>query len=522
MSENIINILFLIPIVALLFLSVLANNRNQSVLVFNLSKVIPFIAMAVSVVGAVWLLQTEITESFFLGVGGIGFSTRIDALSVIMYGMVSIIALVVFRFSMNYLDGDEKQVQFFGKLALTIAFVQLLVLSGNIFILFAAWFVTSMALHSLLLFYSDRRKARIAARKKFIMARFSDFSFLAALILLYLEFGTGNIELILSKIQLIGPGAMPLRLELSGLLLVLTACLKSVQIPFHGWILEVMEAPTPVSALLHAGLLNAGPFLMIRFSFLISAMEFAPVVLFVIGGVTALFGAVVYSTQSTVKTALAYSSIGHMGFTLMLCGLGLYAAALLHLTAHSFYKAHSFLSSGSIIEKVQVKKSSSFKREGKALRILVGFILAGGLYALIATLWGLNINSSFQLLIIGGVVFAGIVGLLITVIDSNSYGVATLMILGAAIAVLMSFFALEESFRHLLSSLVPKLTAPSLAMKILSSLMLVVFFLTVMFQALSPLLKQNEFFRKAGIHLRNGLYIQVVFDRVLNTLSHRS
>ncbi len=117
-----------------------------------------------------------------------------------------------------------------------------------------------------------------------------------------------------------------------------------------------METPTPVSALLHAGILNAGPFIAIRMAFVIDGANLATTLLIVVGGLTAVFASVVLLTQPSVKVALGYSSAAHMGFMLMVCGMGIYPAALLHLVAHSFYKAHAFLSSGSAIDEARAAK----------------------------------------------------------------------------------------------------------------------------------------------------------------------
>ena len=135
-------------------------------------------------------------------------------------------------------------------------------------------------------------------------------------------------------------------------LLAIAALLKSAQFPTHGWLTEVMETPTPVSALLHAGVINAGGFLLIRFA---DVMLLAPGVLaalVMIGGFTALFGSLVMLTQPAVKTSLAWSTVAQMGFMIFECGLALFPLALLHIVAHSLYKAHSFLASGGAVEQV--------------------------------------------------------------------------------------------------------------------------------------------------------------------------
>jgi NAD(P)H-quinone oxidoreductase subunit 5 len=133
-------------------------------------------------------------------------------------------------------------------------------------------------------------------------------------------------------------------------LLVLGVSLKSAQLPFHGWLLQVMEAPTPVSALLHAGVVNIGGFVMIRLAPLMVKAELAQTLLVLIGTTTAVVAALVMTTRVSVKVALAWSTCAQMGFMLVQCGLGAYSLALLHLVAHSLYKAHAFLSSGSTVD----------------------------------------------------------------------------------------------------------------------------------------------------------------------------
>jgi NAD(P)H-quinone oxidoreductase subunit 5 len=392
--------------------------------------------------------------------------------------------------------------------------VQFLVLSGNLFGLFFGWVFTSLALSKLIMFYSNRKKARIASRKKFIVARSGDILLFIALSLIYLEFGSGNLSFIFEKLKQISATGVPTSLEIAAILLVLTAGLKSAQIPFHGWLIDVMEAPTPVSALLHAGLLNAGPFLMIRFAFLLDVVSIAPVLLFLMGATTAMYGALVFTTQPNVKTSLAYSSVAHMGFSLMACGLGIYAASLLHLVAHSFFKAHSFLSSGSMVEKVLTKEASTYARKGSAGRMIVGFVLSVALFFLFASFWGVTINSEFQLLIIGGVIFTGVMNLMINAVDSSNYYSAILKIMGATVLVLMSFFGLEKLIRSMLGLQIPSIAHPTLLMMLLSLTMLVLFFTIVLIHLLSPVLKKGNFHRKLGVHVRNGFYLNLIADRI--------
>ena len=335
----------------ILFLVVVSSKRSNASSVISLGKFI-LAGGALSVISLLVLSYFNQYETSFTLIGLL----RFDALSIVMFLMVSVIGFIVLQFSKSYLHGDINHLKFIRRLLLTIACVQVLVLSGNLFILFISWVSTSFSLQRLILFYKDRKTAQIAVRKKFIVARMSDLSLLIAVILLYFEYGTSNLEVIFQELKNVNSVRTSWITELSGFFIVLSAIIKSVQIPFHGWILDVMEAPTPVSGLLHAGLLNAGPFLIIRFSYLIELTFIAPIILLVIGGISALYGTIVFPKQPAIKTSLAYSSIGHMGFSLMICGMGLYSASLLHLIAHSFYKAHSFLSSGSVIDKYRLKQ----------------------------------------------------------------------------------------------------------------------------------------------------------------------
>ena len=146
MIEVALCILFLIPIAAFLTLDFVTNKPSNLPLLKTVTRVTPLIASVISLLGAVWLFNFGMFESDLLGIYDLGFSLRIDALSLIMFGMISIIAIVVFRFSYNYLEGDPNHAKFISELAVTIGLVQLLVLSGNMFGLFFTWVFTSLAL----------------------------------------------------------------------------------------------------------------------------------------------------------------------------------------------------------------------------------------------------------------------------------------------------------------------------------------------------------------------------------------
>jgi NAD(P)H-quinone oxidoreductase subunit 5 len=168
-------------------------------------------------------------------------------------------------------------------------------------------------------------------------------------------------------------------LQFAAVLLMLAAALKCAQLPFHGWLIQVMEAPTPVSALLHAGVVNIGGFLMMRMAPFMAQSELAQTLLVICGTMTAVVAALVMTTRVSVKVMLAWSTCAQMGFMLLECGLGAYSLALLHLVGHSLYKAHAFLSAGSTVEQWRTQAQTpalSAPGFGTWLTSTVGAVLA--------------------------------------------------------------------------------------------------------------------------------------------------
>lgn len=518
MTINLLSILFLLPTLLFLLVNLPFKAFQHFQNTLNIVRSAVYLSLIGAGVSIFWISTQGATELSLFSIHDLGLSIRIDPLSTIMYTMISIIGYVVVRFSKNYLDGDSRIQQFYGHLAFTLAFVQLLVISGNLATLFIAWVGTSVGLHQLLRFYPNRQKALIAARKKFIIARLADLTLFSAFSLIYIEFGSGSLSYLFEQFQLISAENISFNLQLAALLLVFSAALKSVQLPFHGWLLDVMEAPTPVSALLHAGLLNAGPFLIIRFAFLIDLSVVASITLISIGAISALFGAIASTTQPSIKSALAYSSIGHMGFTLLVSGFGVYAASLLHLVAHSFYKAHAFLSSGSVIEKVQTKYAANFIRKGNPLLMVLGSVGAIALFGLFAYLWGINPQTEIQLLAIAGVIFLGVITVQVNALDANiNVRSLILLVLGSGL-VINAFFFLEKLTHSALYSQIPGIREATSGLLAIIATVLILFAVTVMIQLYAVKFRQHRLAKTIGVHFKNGLYFNVLFDRMVNSL----
>jgi NAD(P)H-quinone oxidoreductase subunit 5 len=273
---------------------------------------------------------------------------QLDLVASSMLVLVCTLAIIVVRYSKSYLAGEGGLVRYTRSLLLTLASVTMLVLSNHLGVLVAAWVAVGIGLHQLLTFYSKRRQAVIVAHKAFLLGQIANVSFFSSVVLVHSEIGSLHIDVVNAYAQ--SHRALSPPLHLAMVLLVFGVMLKTAQLPFHGWILQVMEAPTPVSALLHAGVVNIGGFVMIRLAPLMARATIAQGILLGVGLATAIVGSLVMTTRVSIKVFLAWSTIAQMGFMLVQCGLGVWHLALLHLLAHSLYKAHSFLSAGSVVE----------------------------------------------------------------------------------------------------------------------------------------------------------------------------
>ncbi|NDP62162.1 NADH-quinone oxidoreductase subunit L [Polaromonas sp.] len=274
-------------------------------------------------------------------------SALTDKLGLAMLMLVSLLGWVVLRYSRRYLNGEAGQKRYLLAMLLTLASIGVVVVTHNLGVLVLAWIASSVALHYLLTFYRDRPAALVVAHKKFIASRLAEVCLLAALTLIYLETGTLAFQGIADHVQ--SANALSAALNTAMALVVLAVILKSAQLPVHGWLIQVMEAPTPVSALLHAGIVNLGGFLLIRLALMLSASPTAQTLLVVVGSLSAVLAGLVMMTRISIKVRLAWSTCAQMGFMLLECGLGLYELAFLHLVAHSLYKAYAFLAAGEAV-----------------------------------------------------------------------------------------------------------------------------------------------------------------------------
>lgn len=512
----------LIPLIApaiLLLAAVFAFMRpgRRPRFVPIITEVAALIALAVAVASAVLLVfQGEATGSL-LTIADIGISTRLDVVSVTMLTLVSFVGWVVVRYSAAYLDGEARQGAFLGWMVTTLAVVLLLVQAGNLVHLTAAWIATSLCLHRLILFYSDRRNAVRAARKKFIVARIGDAALLGAAALLAFGYGSFDIATILAAAR---EGVAPASAPWAAGLIALAAILKSAQFPTHGWLTEVMEAPTPVSALLHAGVINAGGFILIRFADVMLLSPGVLAVLVMIGGFTALFGGLAMLAQPAVKTSLAWSTIAQMGFMIMQCGLALFPLALLHIVAHSLYKAHAFLASGTAVDLVAAICRPGPIAIPDSRAVARAFALALTIYVVIGFAFGFD-SKSPQAIALGAILIFGVAYLLAQGLADAAPRVLTQRTALYAVTASISYFLLQTGAEWLTAGTLPATPAPGPLEWALLVLALFSFGLVAIAQATFPLWAYHPAAAGLRVHLSNGLYANAVFDRLIGNWSLR-
>jgi NAD(P)H-quinone oxidoreductase subunit 5 len=385
-------------------------------------------------------------------------------------------------------------------------------------LLFAlSWIMTSVSLHRLLVFYSERPAAILAARKKFIASRIGDLCLIVAMVLLYSLFGSLEYKALFNGAEtLTKDGQLPGAVHAISLLLVVAALLKSAQFPLHGWLLEVMETPTPVSALLHAGIINAGGFLILRFSDIISLSTPALETMAIVGGFTALFGSAVMLTQTSIKVSLAYSTIGQMGFMMLQCGLGAFSAALLHLIGHSLYKAHAFLTSGSVVELARASWIPGPVAHPHPARLAIAITMLLAIALVVSTVFGATLLEQPGVFATGAVVLLGLTHLVSNALDEpvNLYVVGRTI--AVAVVVGLAYFGLQWTTAYLLAGSVPPTESLRGPLDLLIVALVILSFGAVMIlQTLMPNRLREPRWQALYTHLSNGLYVNTIANRLV-------
>lgn len=442
----------------------------------------------------------------------------LDRLSLAALLVVGLIGLVVYRFSLSYLRGEPRQGRFLRWLTLTVLAVELMVVSGSLWTFALLWIVVSLSLHRLLVHYPERPRAVIAARQKFLISRLGDLSLLAACGVLQWRFGTLQLpELFERAAEAAALGAEP-ALGMAGLGFALAAICKSAQVPFHGWLPDTLDTPTPVSALMHAGIVNAGGYLLMRVSPLLVHAEVALGLLVGAGTITAVVGMLVTWTQTEVKRALAWSTVGQMGFMVLQCGLGAFGAAFLHMAGHGVYKAQAFLRSGTLAGAAEPVEPAA--RPGQALAGLVlGFVLAAPVLALLFQLLGHDVRG-----MAGGPVLLLLVALALAQLMVPSGGrrrgsgwLRALVLIGYAALAAALITAVETWLAPSLGVVSP-LAERGPAGQVLAIVVPAVFAAVALIGVSLPWISKRALGQRLYVQSRNGFYVGARMDRLVRRI----
>jgi NADH-quinone oxidoreductase subunit L len=361
------SVYILIPLLPLLAFLVLAfNGRRLGETSHWIGIPAIVLSFGLSIAAFVEVLRTgplSIPLYRLLQVGDliVDLNLYVDQLVVLLLLLVTGMSAVIHIYSSRYMIGDPRYTRFFAIIALFTFAMVMMVMSNNLLMTYGCWEIMGICSYLLISHWPQRQAAAKAATKAFLVNAVADVGLGLGVILAFSVFGTLDIQRILAEAgslagqttDLLAWAGFSLPVPTATLLTLLLFCGtlgKSAQVPLHVWLPFAMEAPTPVSALIHAAtMVNAGPFLLVRLSPLIVLSPAGMIVIAIVGATTALFGAFVSITQSDIKKILAYSTISQIGFMIMTCGIGAFVAAIFHLLAHGFLKGFLFLSTGNAL-----------------------------------------------------------------------------------------------------------------------------------------------------------------------------
>jgi NADH-quinone oxidoreductase subunit L len=309
------------------------------------------ISVAKGLAPAMALPYVETLSHPWLAVGGlhVDFSFVLDQLSLVMLLVVTGVGFLIHIYSVGYMHHDPGYARFFSYLNMFLFFMTILVLAGNVLLMFVGWEGVGLASYLLVGFWFQKPSAVAAGKKAFVVNRVGDFGFLIGIFLLLANFGTLTFSEIGAELAR-NPTWTGGVLTAICLCLLVGAAGKSAQLPLYVWLPDAMEGPTPVSALIHAAtMVTAGVYMIVRTHFLFDRAPFALATVAIVGAATAIFAATIGLVQTDIKRVLAYSTISQLGYMFLACGVGAYSAAIFHLVTHAFFKALLFLAAGSVI-----------------------------------------------------------------------------------------------------------------------------------------------------------------------------
>lgn len=293
-----------------------------------------------------------------------------DPLANIVIVLIGFIAVIVGSFASKYMAGDSNIRQFYTKLTFLVVALMLMAAADNLILFLAAWGVSNLLLISLMI---HKAQWQAAANSGWVAAKILMFGFVCLGSAFFMLYSHTHLTSLNAIIHTIDP-AHPVIIG-AGLLVIIAAMTQSAIWPFHRWLISSLNSPTPVSALMHAGLVNGGGILLVRFAPLYFSESLLLTVIFVLGLATACVGSIWKLMQSDIKRMLACSTMAQMGFMFVQCGLGLFPAAVAHLCWHGLFKANLFLNANS----AQQDKRAAITESPTFAKLIVALLI--GVYA---------------------------------------------------------------------------------------------------------------------------------------------
>ncbi|GAA1922199.1 NADH-quinone oxidoreductase subunit L [Nocardioides lentus] len=330
----------------------------------------------------------------WIAAGGftVGFDLLLDPLSVLFVLLITGVGSLIHVYSIGYMSHDPRRRRFFAYLNLFVAAMLMLVLAGDYLGLFLGWEGVGLASYLLIGFWQHKPSAAAAAKKAFVINRVGDMGLSLAIMLMFVTFGTSSF----AGVSAVSGEASETVMTVIGILLLVGACGKSAQVPLQAWLLDAMEGPTPVSALIHAAtMVTAGVYLVVRSNFVFENAPVAQTTVVVVACVTLIWGAVIGCARDDIKKVLAGSTMSQIGYMMLAAGLGTagYAYAIFHLITHGFFKANMFLGAGSVMhgmdDEVDMRRYGALRRAmpitfitfGLGYLAIIGFPFFSGFFS---------------------------------------------------------------------------------------------------------------------------------------------
>lgn len=339
-----LSLMFACPVIAFMLNYALRANLNAAARYAGYS-----IGLGLMVaIGLLFYISRSLHAAIFL-------SINLNAVNLLLCSLVLLVSFIVHRFSLRYMHGDRLYRRFFLLLSALTLTAMAMVLADNLFAFWGAWSLSNLFLVLLMV----HKKEWTAAKNSGLLALYTlasgSICLLIAFVLLNQTFSSSSIY----DLTILPPASHSFLLSVAMGLILITALTQSGLFPFHRWLISSLNSPTPVSALMHAGLVNGGGILVVKFAPLMMLYPGLMMALFLIGSLSAMLGTVWKLMQHDIKKMLACSTMAQMGFMMMQCGVGLFAAAIAHLCWHGLFKAYLFLSSGSAVKQTKAEPISS-------------------------------------------------------------------------------------------------------------------------------------------------------------------